>query len=485
MFSIAKRLTSGVIAGAVIVGSLAVYPIISGNKTIVNAATKYDSASAINYATILGGAVDYGIVAQSIVQNQHMETTFATNRYVHNASNVDVDYIDSTALFLIQEIATDKPDANMARIEFGYTTASAIYLEGPESVYGPNYDSQVHHQQFDPTDPARKNLYNANIWFKDGFAAEPNAIPFIQAINEHADANVNRLINRACSPYKVEDAEQGWAYFLQDRALDPAYVLNNGNTVPSPAVMNLDTNGHTCTINIENEEFAGKVVYINLTPEMIACLAVDAQFVVQKRQDTVVVFNIEDSVVNGTLVMQKPKVVTNGLSYVGCTAINGDRNASGLWGSSEGVKASDIQTVYNETVIWNVMTSKPVEVNNMGGVMLFPNASNINISSGNSSGWIVADTNVDINNEFHFLYQGSSPDGYGDMHFALTKAFTENYAAHGSVQQDTSVSIPSDGYYNFTFQEYARPENDGDPEFVSTYGSPVNTPVIKSINPLK
>ena len=40
-----------------------------------------DSASAINYATVLGGAVDYGIVADKIIQNSHMETTFATNHF--------------------------------------------------------------------------------------------------------------------------------------------------------------------------------------------------------------------------------------------------------------------------------------------------------------------------------------------------------------------------------------------------------------------
>ena len=53
MFSIAKRVTSGVVAGAVVLGTLAVYPIINGEKTIVNAATKYDSASAIFMSQII------------------------------------------------------------------------------------------------------------------------------------------------------------------------------------------------------------------------------------------------------------------------------------------------------------------------------------------------------------------------------------------------------------------------------------------------
>ena len=51
MYSIAKRLTSAVVAGAVVIGTLAVYPKISGNRgtTVVNADAPqvYDSASSM------------------------------------------------------------------------------------------------------------------------------------------------------------------------------------------------------------------------------------------------------------------------------------------------------------------------------------------------------------------------------------------------------------------------------------------------------
>ena len=104
MYNFAKRITSAVVAGAVVLGTLAFYP--GWNKGKVNAAELYDSASAINYATVLGGAVDYGIVSGTLEQNSHTETTFATNHFIHTKDNNDVDFVDSTALFLIGETYT-------------------------------------------------------------------------------------------------------------------------------------------------------------------------------------------------------------------------------------------------------------------------------------------------------------------------------------------------------------------------------------------
>ena len=450
MYNFAKRVTSVVVAGAVVLGTLAFYP--GWNKGKVNAAELYDSASAINYATVLGGAVDYGIVSGTLEQNSHTETTFATNHFIHTKDNNDVDFVDSTALFLIGETYTGNGTGDDGYIRFGKTTASAIYFEAPSSVFGPGPNGEV----FDPNKAAGTNVTNGNFKFETKYTTTP----FIQAVNANANVNVNRLINRLCENKAVEDAEKGWSYFLEDRAISPEYVLNTGNKVASPATITPnDFSGasSSCTINIEDPFFSGKVVYINLTKEMVNCLKVSGSFIIEKRQDTVVVFNIEDNAIeDGILLLKKPVIKTNSLSYVGCTATNGNREASGQWGSSTGVKAADIQSVYNETVIWNVMTSKSVELHDMGGVMLFPNAQSVTLASGNSSGWIVAKNRVNMDTEFHFLYSGSSRDSYGQMHFALTKAFTKNYAAHGSVQQDASVSIDQNTY-KFKIQEYEAP----------------------------
>ena len=73
-----KKVVSAVIAGAVVLGTLAVYP--SETKSRVFAAANvldYDSASSVNYNTILGRATDYGLLVGTMNQTGHMETTLA------------------------------------------------------------------------------------------------------------------------------------------------------------------------------------------------------------------------------------------------------------------------------------------------------------------------------------------------------------------------------------------------------------------------
>ena len=117
MHSFIKRVTSAVVAGAVVFGSIALYP--DSKKNLVNAAeTKYDSANLVNYATIMGRAVDYGIVSQSLTQSQHMETTFATFTYSRTKdTTTDVDLTNAkTAQFIVGEIAST---GNFGTLKFG------------------------------------------------------------------------------------------------------------------------------------------------------------------------------------------------------------------------------------------------------------------------------------------------------------------------------------------------------------------------------
>ena len=105
------------------------------------------------------------------------------------------------------------------------------------------------------------------------------------------------------------------------------------------------------------------------------------------------------------------------------------------------------------------METEKIHLEDCGGVLLAPSDTcNITLTNGNTSGWVVTAGTFTMDNEFHFLYSGSSHDSYGQMHFALTKAFTKNYAAHGSVIQDASVSITANTY-EFDFVEYPGEES--------------------------
>ena len=366
MYNFAKRVTSAVVAGAVVLGTLAFFPV--GNKGRVNAAAPelYDSTSAVNYKTILGGAVDYGIVCNDIHQGDHMETTYATNELWNpQYKNTDVDFITSPALFLIGSVKEGKPT-------FDYTRASAIYIEAPQEVFG----------SFDPSMTIPDNGGDSNVNPRFGnlkFGNRINEInhptKVVMAVNPEASSNVDRLIKRISSNTIAEDVELGWSYFLNDRAHSD-YVLNPNGTCSEIIV---DTNSNITTININDPVYANRVVYINVTAQMLPSLAKSGSFIINKDDSTIVVFNIDDSIVSDSgLLMNKPVVhSSDGNTYVGTTARNGDINLAGYDDNSDGVKAADVQTHFNETIVWNVMTSKSVEIINMGGTMLFPNASSI------------------------------------------------------------------------------------------------------------
>ena len=457
-----KRVTSAVVAGAVVLGSLALYP--NGNKGNVRAdAIKFDSASAINYATILGGAVDYGIVAEKIIQNSHTETTFATNYFVRNTSNIDVDYIDSPALFIIgREFSSDNPDEQY--IAFGYTRASAIFLEAPSAVFGPSvYDvigsgsgnAKVHYKDFNPEVHAQAQLRNGNIWFTGDYTNKD----FIQTVNPDAHTNVDRMINRISSPNKVEDVEKGWSYFLNERANDPQYKLDNRYINVNPNQVNID---------ITDPKFDNKVVYIDITEPMLNVLRTQASgFRVKKNPSSVVVFNLDDDVYRGTETLQLRKPY---FEVVGVGTFDGGHTQWNGGGTDEDrAYAASLQTNVSEKVIWNIMESAPVNLQCYAGAVLAPKTSKVTLVDGNSTGWVVTAGTFDMQHEFHFLYNSSSRDQYGQMHFAFNKAFTENYATHGEVVQDTTRDVPADTF-KFYIKEYDSLMSAGADEDVETVG---------------
>ena len=131
MHNFAKRVTSAVVAAAVVFGTLAFYP--TGNKGKVNAATLYDSVNLVNYETVLGRAMDYGIVSARYTQNEHLETTLATKSFTHLKSQLDVDLTTAkTAHFIIGEVTNYSIDPNT--IYFGTVT------NGKHQVYVKNMD---------------------------------------------------------------------------------------------------------------------------------------------------------------------------------------------------------------------------------------------------------------------------------------------------------------------------------------------------------
>ena len=441
MHNFAKRVTSAVIAAAVVFGTLTFYP--TGNKGRVNAAQLYDSASAINYSTILGGAVDYGVVANKIVATSHTETTFATFNYENNEdTNIDVDFITSTGLFLVGEVSGTHPT-----LKFGKTTASSLYLEAAPQVL----------EGYDPNAEKNKDGWTTGHigYTNQYYNKETQTFPDFTAVeNVNATSNVERIINRICSNKPVEDAELGWSYFLNNRATNPDYKFDISGCTE-------DHNSYI-VINLLNKGLENKVAYINIGKDnasLLKYLCSSSGFRIEKDPSTVVVINIEDDALENSglddtskLTLTKPIITVNGTDYAGSTVgTNGDDD-----------QAPYIQEFYNDKIIWNIMESSDIDLDEIGGVVLSPKDNEVTLSGGNSSGWLVTKGTFNMAKEFHFLYSGSSHDKYGDMHFALNKAFTDKYAEHGSVIQDTSVSIPDNNTYKFRFEEYSEKDSNGE-----------------------
>ena len=187
MFSIAKKVTSAVMAGAVVLGTLAVYPIINQGKNVVNAETLYDSASLVNYQTIMGRAVDYGIVSKSLIQSMHMETTFATSSFSRPFpcnDSIDIDLTASpTAQFIIGDITTDQ-------ISFGPVkhTDDAIDVENINIVF-PSEQKDTIQSKVD----YRLNVQN-DTTFNYSYLPKSKIDENINSIIGHAGDESNKII---------------------------------------------------------------------------------------------------------------------------------------------------------------------------------------------------------------------------------------------------------------------------------------------------
>ncbi len=419
-----------------------------------------DSSGLINYSTILGGAVDYGIVADTLLQKAHSETTFAVN-YYGSQSNNDVDYvIDKTAHFIIGVGFTNQ-EGYHPYIQLGKTRASTLYFEAPEDAFGTNFPARPY-----------EGTNTETFQFVDGYGDADNAPRFIQAVNADASNNVNRLINRISS-------DTGRSSFLNERAaVDGGYVLNpNGDNCAyfggsGGAGTNIDYDNYY-GIYLNDRSFADKVVYIHVTDQMLYSLGRHA-LQIHKLPSTVVVFNFPET--TGDVNLDCPFLTVykedspNEVLVSAFTARTGE-NGSDVVVDEEGNilsltdHAAAVQQYFNQGLIWNIMTNDTVNLSQMGGVVLCPAAQEVNLRN-QSSGWIVAKHKVVTYDEMHFLYNNGSHDSIGQMHFELNKGFTYTYASESESVWIDSVDFQA-GDFLFTWQEYA------DPDFTQRIGSMV------------
>ncbi|MBO4637320.1 MAG: hypothetical protein J5685_09270, partial [Clostridiales bacterium] len=460
MFSITNRVKKGaavLLSASLVVGNFSVNGALFRKQTdnvyAASLPAMQDSASAVNFSTILNGATDYGIVAQDLYQRGHMETTFATEVF-HNSNhgdslvfNNDVDFLPSgtTAQFIIGSLGvpvnhqTGVPyDGETSVVNLGLTRCSTYVIDGTSAVF----------TGFPDTSPSRAGSYG-NFYLNSDFFA--HGTPSIVANeNENATSNVTRLLTSTAGGY--------WSDFINDRANDADYRLN----VSQNNEFVTYTGANSATLNLTDPAFENRVVYIEVTSDLLNAIQSTGGLTINKLSSTIVAFNInsgDSGVVNAGDTLQLAKftvnVVDKDKTVTSVTSSNGN---SSVTEDGHHYTSNDVDSEICQKIIWNLRVPDTVniELNCTAGTIIAPEG-HANVI-GSSSGWLIADEVHVTSGEFHYLYQGGSDDQQGQMHFSLDKKFTHEFVEAGAtgadqVVPDTSIEI-SAGQYTFFFDEY-------------------------------
>ena len=196
MLSLVKRLTSAVVAGAIVAGTLALSPEMFPGNHQVNAATMYDSATLVNYATILGRDVDYGIITDSFTQRDHVETTLATNSFRRECdSQFDVDLTtNKTAGFIVGRLEAPYNDIKFGSVHKG---RHDVYVKNINIVLGDGIDPDAQvKKQDDVATTTQFNYY---------FRSRREISEHIKSIVGHAKDESHLMVQRTIDRQYVLD----------------------------------------------------------------------------------------------------------------------------------------------------------------------------------------------------------------------------------------------------------------------------------------
>ena len=402
-----KKVVSAVIAGAVVLGTLAVYP--SETKSRVFAAANvldYDSASSVNYNTILGRATDYGLLVGTMNQTGHMETTFATYKYIGETNN-DVDLAGEAPSNII--IASVEPGSHPI---FGKTRSSVFNIYTTKEIaniieFDDNFNKGAVAFNNGQTPPSYSGSPSVNFHYQD----EPALTENVKKMLEHTQQQSDML---AAKP-----------------SVDVSKLLKNGNV-----------------LDLSSEEFKGATIYVDVPAgSTIETLLRGADaLTIKKYPSTNVVFNLK----NTNLTINKFKVeVLNDNGTTKKTITSGDQQHSGDYSEHD----ADIEEYICKNIIFNAPNATKAKVMNTAGLFLFPKKADIIVNA--AGGWLATPGKVTTEGEWHFFYQGRSKDintpEKASFHFAAYKAFTTEFRGENT-ERLTNIYAGKDEY-TFSFTE--------------------------------
>ena len=432
MFKFAKRATSAVIAGAVVLGTLAVFP--GANEGVYAAKlgdegfttdcgynTTTDTNGTVNYSTVLGRATAYGVVADSWELLNHAETNFALNKFINTNNNVLEPDLAGTAplSFVVGDID--------GKLRFGNNTYE-----------GANVKYVIH---------ATEDLKSDYDLHQEEGYIHSDAKIFVDNKNDKVKLSVDTTYTSASASKMISHV-----------ATESANLATKATTIDiekyEAAHQGLTLNEYV--IDLDLEEYEGKAVYINVPKgtKLADIFSNDSAYsrsvLINKRSSTNVVFNFigwETVYPKGPCVHITDKEIDYTKDNITYVSFEGKdylvpKTTAGHYKNNTLVEEEIV-----DKVIFNMPDAKTVGVLEGGGAFLAPKAENSSVLS-TSSGWIVVNGKfTNPNCEWHFL-NGNRADS---LYFSGQKKFTKSFTNH-------SAETPEIELYDDTTVEY----DDGD-----------------------
>ena len=385
---------------------------VSGTINTGKAANKldYDAVSTVNYSTMLGRAVDYGILAKEYEQANHTETNFAVKTFTkYTDINNDPDLAgDQPLSFIIGEVVGGN------KIRLGKT-------------YTPDGGSQQ---------PMKFNIETTQAVKDMGCTVDSGApaeivwkISSQESINNNVDSMIKNIQENSNSLYS-----KATSFDIK------TYESNN------PA--NVDLNHYT--LDLSDAKYKNSVVYISIPSDskFRELYKSDGTFMdslnIKKYSSTEIVFNISDTEVhlNKFLVT----VVDKSNKEIHSDTNNGNSTAHN----------DDVDEEIAQKVIWNLNKATTITLNTVAGAFIIPNASANTDIKGSSAGWLAtAGKVINSSAEWHYIYkkrgEDLNKDTQGQMHFAARKAYTHSFNDNPLIEDTTIYNAENE--YSFDFYE--------------------------------
>ena len=416
------------------VASMALTGFGGGARTVkaadVSVTGTLDSASVINFSTILGRAVDFGILASTLDQTgSHSETNMAVKKYIGSDKNNDPDLAGNEALpYIIGEISGKleiKDSANDQNMTLNIETTSDIIA-----------NTIIASEKQTLTDEQKAKGY---LLFVDSDAATPH-----QEVTPNVEYQYGkfRTVFKASSKADINSNINQMIKHITDESETLALKPQNVQIDQSDNTSNF-------VLDLNDSKLENKVVYIDVDRNGAIYRSLSSgELTIKKKDSTVIVFNIKgtDPVVLKTFKVNNVETTTNNAAVDGTASAN--HNA-------------EVDSAVCQKIVWNITQATDIELYAVAGAFLVQNSASTTKLKGSSAGWIAsAGTVENTNAEFHYIYRGRSKtlssNENGAMHFAMHKSIYSTVDNSGAPVERDDISV---SYKEFKFKIYETNSN--------------------------